>query len=61
MAHQLLTAEEVGHILRIHPKTVYAWARSGILPAARLGPATVRFRPEDVDRLVADRLTEVPA
>jgi excisionase family DNA binding protein len=56
---QLLTAIDVASILQVHPKTIYLWASQGVLPAVRLGDRAVRFRREDVDKLVADRL--VPA
>ena len=56
---QLLTATDVGRILQVHPKTIFLWASQGTLPAVRLGRRAVRFRREDVERLVADRL--VPA
>lgn len=60
MEGQLHTATEVADILKVHPKTVYAWAARGEIPVVRLGLGrTVRFRAEDVEQLVADRL--VPA
>jgi excisionase family DNA binding protein len=58
-SEQLLTAGDVARILQVHPKTVYLWASQRVLPAVRLGDRAVRFRHEDVARLVADRL--VPA
>jgi excisionase family DNA binding protein len=56
---RLLTAADVAAIFQVHPKTVYLWADRGELAAVRLGHRSVRFRREDVDKLVADRL--VPA
>lgn len=53
---ELLTADEVAHLLKIHRKTPYAWAREGRLPVVRLGPGSVRFRREDVEAFVADNL-----
>lgn len=56
---QLLTATDVASIFKVHPKTIYLWASQGVLPVVRLGDRAVRFRRQDVDQLVADRL--VPA
>jgi excisionase family DNA binding protein len=56
---ELLTAAEVARVLRLHPKTPYQWAREGRIPFVRLGPGAIRFLPQDVERLIADRL--VPA
>ena len=52
----LLTAEGVAEILGRHPRTVLALARSGALPAVRLGYKTVRFRPEDVRAFIDERV-----
>lgn len=56
----LLTAPDVASILRVDPKTIYLWASEDPprLPAVRFGPRCVRFRPEDVERLIADRLAK---
>jgi excisionase family DNA binding protein len=53
---ELLRAREVASILRVHAKTSYQLAREGRLPVVRLGPRAVRFRREDVERLVAESL-----
>jgi excisionase family DNA binding protein len=58
-ADGLLTAADVGGIFQVHPKTIYAWAERGEIPFVRLGRRAVRFRRQDVDNLVTDRL--VPA
>ena len=42
----LLTAAEVGKILRIRQHTVYIWAKQGIIPSIKLGRLT-RFRASD--------------
>jgi excisionase family DNA binding protein len=47
----LLRPEAVARFLACSPKTVYAWAASGLLPSIRLG-RLVRFRPADVQRFV---------
>ena len=56
----LLTAEEVAQLLRIKAATVYEAASSGRIPCVRLWKGRrktlVRFRREDIDRLVEERL-----
>jgi excisionase family DNA binding protein len=47
----LLRPEAVARLLACSPKTVYAWAASGLLPSVRLG-RLVRFRPAEVWRFV---------
>lgn len=56
---QLLKATDVGRILQVHPKTVYLWVDRGELPVVRLGRRAVRFRRQDIDKLVKDGL--IPA
>jgi len=34
---EILTAEELANFLRIHPSTIYRMARSGDLPAFKVG------------------------
>jgi excisionase family DNA binding protein len=46
----LLTADEAAAVLGLHPKTVYAWARRGMLPVYRLPGGVLRF---DEDELAA--------
>jgi excisionase family DNA binding protein len=50
-AEPLLRPEGVAELLACSPKTVYAWASSGLLPSVRLG-RLVRFKPSDVRRFV---------
>ena len=45
----LLTVPEVARLLRLHPKTVYAMAAAGRLPAVHIGNR-VRFDPRDIGR-----------
>jgi excisionase family DNA binding protein len=47
----LLRPEAVARLLACSPKTVYAWAASGLIPSVRLG-RLVRFRPGDVWRFI---------
>lgn len=52
---ELLTPKEVAAILRISPRTVRLWTRTGRLPALRLHDgrnAPIRIDPRDVERLV---------
>ncbi len=59
----LLTAEEVAKLLSIRVGTVYDAASTGRLPVVRLWEgkrrAMIRFRPEDIQRLITDRATAV--
>ena len=50
-AEPLLRPEDVAELLACSPKTVYAWAASGLLPVVRLG-RLVRFKPEEVHRFI---------
>ncbi len=34
---EILTIEEVAKYLKLKPQTIYAWAQSGKIPAAKLG------------------------
>jgi excisionase family DNA binding protein len=56
---ELMTAEEVGVVLRLKAPTVYEAAADGRIPCVRLWKgrrkALVRFRREDIDRLIRDR------
>jgi excisionase family DNA binding protein len=47
----LLRPEAVARLLACSPKTVYAWAASGVIPSVRLG-RLVRFRSVDVWRFI---------
>jgi excisionase family DNA binding protein len=53
---KLLTPREVADMLNIGLVTVYQWASAGRLPVIRLGGErpTLRFRPEDIERLIED-------
>lgn len=48
---QLMTLEEVAQHLRIGKRTTYAWAKSGKLPAFKVG-GSWRFDRADIDRWV---------
>jgi len=56
----LLTARQVAQILNVQVVTVYAASAAGRIPSVRLWEgrrrALVRFRREDIEALVRDRL-----
>ena len=49
--HQFTTLEEVAQHLRIGKRTAYGWAKSGKLPAFKVG-GTWRFDRADINRWV---------
>jgi excisionase family DNA binding protein len=49
-SHERLTVKEVAEHLRVHPWTVYMWARSGRLPCIRLSKRSLRFLKSDIDK-----------
>lgn len=50
---QLFTYVEAAQILRVHPRTVRAWADEGRLTRVPLGPQTLRVTAASVDALIA--------
>ena len=51
-----LTTEEAAEYLQVHIDTLRRWARTGVVPAAKLGNrGGVRFRREDLDRFLEER------
>jgi excisionase family DNA binding protein len=56
---RLLTAEEVGRILRLKPATVYEAAAAGRIPCVRLWrgrrKSLIRFRGEEIEALIRER------
>ena len=51
----LLTVQNVADRLAVDPKTVRRWAWNGELAYVRLAAKAIRFKPEDVERFIADR------
>jgi excisionase family DNA binding protein len=49
MTEKLLSREEVAELFGLTISTIRRWERAGKLHPLRLGPITVRFRPEDVE------------
>jgi len=52
---RLLTVDETGKYLSLHPKTIYLMARKGDLPVVRIGRA-VRFDKVQLDRWIEKSL-----
>jgi excisionase family DNA binding protein len=52
---QLLTVPQVAKRAHVGETAVRQWAKDGTLPAVRLGPRTIRFRPADVAELLAPK------
>lgn len=46
---EILTLEEVANYLKVKPQTIYNWAQSGKIPAAKLGKEW-RFRKSVIDK-----------
>jgi len=59
MTNRLLAAQEVARLLHVRPSTVYALCRRRELPHVRLSQgrrrALIRFRLEDLERLIRER------
>ena len=50
---ELITLSEACAILKVHPNTLRAWDKKGILPAVRIGLKRVRrYRKEDIQKLM---------
>lgn len=54
----LLTAAQVATELNVHKSTVYDWFNRGELVGVKLGSKCIRFRQEDVDRFIEDRVEQ---
>jgi len=46
---EIMTLEEVAKYLKVKPQTIYTWAQSGKIPAAKLGKEW-RFRKSVIDK-----------
>ena len=57
---RLLTLRQVGERLNVSVRYVRTLRQSGALPVVRLSPRCLRVRPEDLDRLVAERMAARP-
>jgi excisionase family DNA binding protein len=56
-SHERLTVKEVAERLRVHPWTVYMWARSGRLPCIRLSKRSIRFLEKDIAKYEREHTT----
>lgn len=52
-----MTVEEVAEYLRIRPTTVYEWAKSGKIPAVKMGRLW-RFESEEIEAWVKTGINE---
>ena len=51
-----LTSEEAAEFLKVNVETMRRWARTGVIPAAKLGNrGGFRFRREDLDAFLERR------
>ena len=51
-----LTTEEAAEFLKVHVETMRRWARTGVIPSAKLGNrGGFRFRREDLDAFLERR------
>ena len=57
----LWTAPQVARFLRVSKAQVYTWARDGVIPAVKLGPAIVRFEPDAIRAWAKQRATNPSA
>nr|WP_106241021.1 BldC family transcriptional regulator [Allonocardiopsis opalescens] len=55
-----MTAQEVARLFRVHPKTVTAWARQGVLPYIRTLGGHRRYAAESVRRLLDEQHVHDP-
>lgn len=56
-SHQLLTVGEAAERLRLHVKTVRAYAETGRLTKVKLGPQTIRVTEASVEALIAEGIS----
>jgi len=57
MESRLLTVEEVGAYLKLHPQTVYVMARTGEIPIIKFGRA-LRFDKVELDLWIKRKVDE---
>lgn len=56
---ELLTPDEVCKILKITKRTLYHYTKTGSIPFVRL-QKRIRFRKEDIDMFIQNRLSKNP-
>jgi PTS system nitrogen regulatory IIA component len=55
METDIMTLEEVARYLRMKPQTIYTWAQTGKIPAAKLGKEW-RFRKSIIDEWILSHI-----
>ena len=54
---EIMTLEEVAKYLKLKPQTIYVWAQTGKIPAAKLGKEW-RFRKSMIDKWFNQHIDE---
>lgn len=54
------TVADAARLLDVSPSTIWRWIKAGRLPAARVGPRTIRIRQEDLDALIRPAASPPP-
>lgn len=54
MKSELLTKNDIAEMLKVTTRTISRYVSSGILTPIRISEKVVRFRSEEVDRLIAE-------
>ena len=49
---ELLTVGDVARLFKVSKITIHRWKANGELRFVKLGPGSVRFRPEDVEAFI---------
>ncbi len=50
---QMLTVNEVAHLLHVHPNTVRLWSKTGTLKSYRIGKRRdYRYHPDDIEKFL---------
>jgi excisionase family DNA binding protein len=51
---KLLTRQEVATALRVHTRTLARWEEKGLIKPLKFSARSIRYRQEDVDRLIEE-------